>query len=476
MASRTVSARSIVAMLGPAEAGVPAYQSLAERLRRLVADGRILRGTRLPSERELTAALGVSRTTVTRAYEVLREAGYLVSRRGSGSVASVPGGRPATGGPLRTGDERDGWLDLTCAAPAALPGTAEAYEAAARELPRHLTSTGYDPYGLPELRAAIADRFTARGLPTSPEQVMVTSGSLAALGIVTRAYLGPGDRVLMESPTYPNAIAALRRSGVRPVGLPLEADGWDVEALEIALRQSAPRAAYLVPDFQNPTGRQMPERTREQVGAALRRARTLPVVDETVAEIALDAEPLRPLAAQDPRAVTVGGANKLFWGGLRLGWLRAPLDQLEPLLEARLTLDLGTPLLEQLVLLRLLAELDTALPARLAALRASREALVGALRERLPDWRFALPPGGLCLWCELPAPRSSALVAAAAQEGVLLAPGGQFGVDGGLESFVRVPYTLPPDQLVEAVSLLAVAWDRAAQSTGPVVRRSPLVA
>ncbi len=476
MADRTVSARSVAAMLGPAEVGLPAYQSLAERLRRLVADGRIIRGTRLPSERELTAALGVSRTTVARAYEVLRDAGYLVSRRGSGSVATVPGGRAPTSRPLPPGDDRDGWLDLTCAAPPAVPGTAEAYEEAARELPRHLAGTGYDPYGLPDLRAAIADRFTARGLPTSAEQVMVTNGALGALGIVARAHLGPGDRVLMESPTYPNAIAALRRSGVRPVGLPLEAEGWDVEAVEIALRQSAARAAYLVPDFQNPTGRQMSAATREQVGAALRRTRTLPVVDESVAELALDVPPLPPLAVHDSRTVTVGGANKLFWGGLRLGWLRAPVDQLEPLLDARLTLDLGTPLLEQLVLLRLLDGLDTALPARLEALRASRTALVDALRERLPQWRFQVPPGGLCLWCELPAPRSSALVAAAVEEGVLLAPGGQFGVDGGLESFIRVPYTLPPEQLVEAVSRLAVAWDRAVQTPGPAIRRSPLVA
>src|SRR6185369_15863904 len=133
--------------------------------------------------------------------------------------------------------------------------------------------TGYDPSGVPDLRAAIADRFTARGLPTSPEQIMVTSGALGALSVVARAYLGPGDRVLMESPTYPNAIAALRRSGVRPVGLPLERGGWDVDAVEIALRQSAARAAYLVPDFQNPTGLQMPAQAREQLGVVLRRTR-----------------------------------------------------------------------------------------------------------------------------------------------------------------------------------------------------------
>jgi DNA-binding transcriptional MocR family regulator len=494
MAGRTISARSVAGLLPEPEPGVPAYQSLAEGLRRLVADGRILRGTRLPSERELTAVLGVSRTTVSSAYALLRERGYLHSRRGSGSVAAIPGlGGPggAPGGPLggplgapglgggllAPGGAGEGVLDLTCAAPGAAPGTAAAYEDAVAELPRYLTGTGYDPNGLPQLRAAIADRFTARGLATGPDQVMVTTGTLSALAVVARAFLGPGDRMLMESPTYPNAIATARRSGVRPVGLPMESDGWDPEAVDVALRQSAARAAYLIPDFHNPTGFLMPADVREAVGAALRRSRTLAIVDETVAELALDdVDPVPPLAAYDPGAITIGGVSKLLWGGLRLGWVRAPLDAVELLTDARLTLDLGAPVLEQLVLIRLLASLETIRPARREALREGRAAMVSAVRELLPQWRFRVPAGGLSLWCELPAPRGSAVVAAAEQEGLLLATGGQFGVDGGLESFLRLPYTLPVPDLRDAVQRLARAWERAADAPARAPRRSPLVA
>jgi hypothetical protein len=300
---------------------------------------------------------------------------------------------------------------------------------------------------------------------------------LAAFTLVARAHLGPGDRLLMESPTYPNAIGTARRSGVRPVGLPMEPTGWDPEALESALRQTSARAAYLIPDFHNPTGLLMDAGTREAVAAALRRTHTLGVVDETVAELALDDATMPPpLAAYDPGIVTVGGASKIFWGGLRLGWLRAPADQVAMLTEVRVAFDLGAPVLEQLALIRMLEALPAARVARATAMVTARDALASALRTQLPGWRFAVPTGGLSLWVLLPAPRSSALVAAAEDEGLLLASGGQFAVEGGLESFLRLPFTMPPETLVNAVSRLARAWDRMADSPARTRRSAPLVA
>ncbi|HET8970681.1 MAG TPA: PLP-dependent aminotransferase family protein [Candidatus Nanopelagicales bacterium] len=476
MPVRTVAARSVAALLGPLEPDLPAYQALAEGLRRLIADGRILTGTRLPSERSLTAALGVSRTTVTTAYRLLRERGYLLSRQGSGSVVVVPGGRPGGGGLLAPAEPSDEVIDLTCAAAAAVPGTAAAYEAAVAELPHYLAASGYEPNGLGVLREALAARFTERGLPTGADQIMVTCGTLAAMAVVTRAYLGPGDRLLLESPSYPNVIATARRIGVRPVALPLDPTGWDPDALEAALRQTSPRAAYLIPDYHNPTGLLMDAPTRVAFGAALARARTLTIVDETVVELALgEAAAPPPLAASTPESVTLGGASKQYWGGLRVGWLRAPTEQMSLLTQARLTLDLGAPILEQLALVHLLAGREQARQARAAEMTASRDALAAALANRLPEWRFRLPTGGLSLWCELPAPRSSALVVAAEQEGLLLASGGQFAVEGGLESFLRLPFTQPADVLVAAVERLARAWD-AAGDVAPRSTRRPLVA
>ncbi|HEY7859127.1 MAG TPA: hypothetical protein VIC82_11580, partial [Candidatus Nanopelagicales bacterium] len=204
---------------------------------------------------------------------------------------------------------------------------------------------------------------------------------------------------------------------------------------------------------------------------------TLGVVDETVAELALDDATMPPpLAAYDPGIVTVGGASKIFWGGLRLGWLRAPADQVAMLTEVRVAFDLGAPVLEQLALIRMLEALPAARVARAKAMVTARDALASALRTQLPGWRFAVPTGGLSLWVQLPAPRSSALVAAAEDEGLLLASGGQFAVEGGLESFLRLPFTMPPETLVNAVSRLARAWDRMADSPARTRRSAPLVA
>jgi DNA-binding transcriptional MocR family regulator len=354
-----------------------------------------------------------------------------------------------------------------------------AYERALIKLPHLLGGTGYHPLGLAQLREALAQRYTERGLATSPEQVMVTSGALAGLAVAARALLAPGDRVMLESPTYPNAIDTLRRSGARPVALPLHGGGWDLDAADATLRQTAPRATYLIPDFHNPTGELMSGAERAALADALGGTHTTAIVDETLVDLAHDPamELPKPLAAYHSRTITLGGASKSFWGGLRIGWIRAPRDLMPSLVSARLTLDLGAPVVEQLVLLELLAHREEILGERRAAIVASRDALMTALRDRLPQWRFRQPDGGLCLWAELPAPLSTPLCAAADQRGVILAPGAQFAVEGGLERFLRLPFTgHAPEVIADAVERLALAWDDAQAARPSRLGRSPLVA
>ena len=300
---------------------------------------------------------------------------------------------------------------------------------------------------------------------------MVTAGALAGASIVAQAFTGPGDRVVVESPTYPNATAAIRHAGARVVPAPVDPDGCDIDALSAVVRQAAPRLAYLIPDFQNPTGHLMSDTQREQLAGSLRGSRTLAVVDEAHQALALDEVDMpRPFASYSPDAITIGSASKCFWGGLRLGWLRAPLDQMERLLTARTGLDLGAPVLEQLVLTHLLTDTQGIREAHLARLRDQRDALVGAVRAELPEWRFRVPAGGLVLWCELPAPLGTALTAEAERQGVVLAPGPVFAVEGGLDRFVRLPWTRPADELVEAVRRLAAGWAQVRETT---VARGP---
>ena len=461
---RAITARRVATLVGEFDRR-PAYAGLADALVLLIGDGRIPAETRLPSERELTEALGVSRTTVTRAYAGVRDAGYAEARQGSGTFTRVPGG------PARAHDRAllprqsdRAAIDLNCAAPFAPPEIAAAYTEAATRLPAYLGGHGYFPAGLPELQAAIAALYVARGLPTPPEQVMVTPGALSGVSIVAEALASRGDRVLVDTPGYPNAAERLRNAGARLATTEVDPDRWDLDATATRLRQVAPRLAYLIPDFQNPTGLLMSDAERERYAAELRRHDVTAIVDESHQMLALDGQEMpSPFAAYAADAITVGSTSKAFWGGLRVGWVRAPLDQVERLTSARVTLDLGVPVMEQLAVLRLLEDPEPVLRDHRARLREQRDALAAAVAEALPDWRFRLPTGGLSLWCELPGPGrglGTAVADEAEREGVIIAPGPVFAPDGGLDRFVRIPYTRRTDELELAVAGIASAWAR----------------
>lgn len=446
----------------------PAYAGLAEALRLLIGDGRIGLDVRLPSERELTERLGVSRTTVTRAYAALRDTGYAEARRGSGTFTRVPGGRARAHDRAllpRPGDHDA--IDLNCAAASAPPGLAAAYADAVAELPAYLGGHGYFPAGLPQLQAAIAATYDRRGLPTAPEQVMVTPGALSAAAIVAQALTGPRDRVLVENPVYPNATQAMRHAGARLTGLTVDPDGWDLDAVGATVRETRPRLVYLVPDFQNPTGHLMTEAQRRTYARHLGRAGAVAVVDEAHQGLALDGQEMpAPFAAFAPDAITIGSASKTFWGGLRLGWIRAPHGQMDALTRARIGLDLGAPVMEQLVLARLLADADPIVDEHRRRLREQRDRLATAVTEHLPDWRFRLPGGGLALWCELPEALGTAVADEADRLGVIVAPGPAFSVEGGLDRFVRIPWTRPGEEMEEAARRLAGAWGRVTRRGG----------
>jgi len=438
----------------------PLYAALAVRLRMLIGDGRVPVGARLPAERELALALGASRATVTAAYRRLREDGWADARQGAGTWTRLPAG-PATGAWV-PGPEQTGVLDLVHAAAGAPPQVHTAFAAALEELPRLLPGHGYHPFGLPELRARVADRFTARGLPTRPEQVLVTGGALHGISVVLEALTGPGDRVLTEHPSYPNALDAVAARGATAVPVPVDAE--DPAALPAALlraaRQTAPRLAYLMPDFQNPTGLLLDAEQRRRAAASLAQTGTVALVDETLAEVSLDVDPPPPFAALAPSGstVTTGTLSKAVWGGLRVGWLRADDEELVRRLgTVAVRSHLANPVLEQLAACHLLEHLDDVLAGHRARLVARRTVLVDALARQLPDWQVRVPPGGLVLWCRLPGISSSALAAAADARGLRVAPGPRFSTGHAFDDRLRLPYTQPAEVLTAGVTRLAEA-------------------
>jgi DNA-binding transcriptional MocR family regulator len=434
----------------------PAYQGLADGIRMLIIDGRLPVGARLPSERALADTLRVSRTTVTAAYTQLREDGYLNARRGARSTTALPVAPSASPAdvPAR--------VNLAHAALSAPAAVRDAYIEATHEMTPYLHDIGIDLTGLPPLREAIAERYCARGLPTDPDEVMVTTGALHAIGLVLAAYVQPGDRVLVEQPTYHGVLSAITATGARAVPVAMTHHGWELDAVQAAIRQLAPSLAYLIPDNQNPTGLTMPTSDRKRLAQIISDTRTRTIIDETMVDVWLDEPVPAPTAAalstRRDLVMSIGSMSKSFWGGLRIGWIRAERGTLATIAAVRPSVDMGTPILEQLVAANLLHRPDDVLPERRDLLRARRALLTSLLSQHLPDFQPGPGCGGMALWVQLPSPMSSALSAAASRLGLDLPPGPRFGVDGTLERFVRIPYTLPDDQLAEAVELLARAW------------------
>ena len=445
--------------------------ALAESLRALVVDGRVAVRTRVPSERALAPELGVSRGTVSRAYDRLRDDGFLVSARGAGSWLTLPdaAGVGAGASPARAAATRR--IDLSVASlPAPEPQLGEAAASAARALARMAPSLGYVAAGLPELRAAIARRFCERGVETAPDQVLVTAGAQHALHLVLRLLCAPGDRVLVDAPAYPRTLAAVRGVRARPVAVPLGKDGWDAGAWERTLQAAAPRLAVTMPDHHNPTGLTMGHAQRREIVTACARAGVLVVADETSAELRIDGPAdRRPLAAYDTGAgvVTLGSMSKAAWGGLRLGWIRANPRLVRELAAVRADVDMASPVLEQLLALELLARWPEVVGSRVALLRERRAALLAALDEHAPAWTVRRPDGGVSAWVRLPSPVATRLASAAAREGLVITAGPAFSVDGTFERHVRLPFTAAPDVLREAVRMLAALAPRLGAGVEP---------
>ncbi|WP_163749935.1 MocR-like transcription factor YczR [Mycolicibacterium helvum] len=448
----------------------PTYQALADGLRMLIVDGRLPVGSRLPSERALADTLRVSRTTITAAYAELGDSGYLHARRGARSTIALPRT------PVTAPADAPAVINLAAAALAA-PASAvqEAFTEAARQSASYLQHTGHDMHGVLALRTAIAERYCARGLPTTADQIMVTSGAQHAIALILTTYVQPGDRVLVEQPTYHGVLTAIATAGARPVPVAMTADGWELDAVHAAVRQLAPTLAYLVPDNHNPTGFSMPAADRKRLSDIISETRTRTVIDETLTDVWLD-EPVPPpvaasMTSRTDLVITIGSMSKSFWGGMRIGWIRAEPNVLATIRAVRPSIDLGTSVIEQLAAAWLLTErADDVLPERRDILRGRRALLLDLMTEHLPDWRPLPGTGGMSMWVQLPAPVSSAMCASASRLGVELPPGPRFGVDGTLERFVRIPFALPENELTEAVELLGRAWGSITGSAAPEAR------
>ncbi|WP_030148716.1 PLP-dependent aminotransferase family protein [Mycetocola saprophilus] len=432
----------------------PTYRALAARIRLLLLDGRLAADTRLPAERDLGTRLGLSRNTIAAAYAALREAGYVTSVRGSGSRLCLPGGERGESDLLRTSA-----IDFRRATFTAYPGITDLYAEAVERLPDHINESGYDIHGLPMLREAIATHYVGRGIPTTPEQIIVTSGAQHALHLVTHALIRPGERVLIEHPSYAHAFDTLAAGGARLLPLPIEPEGWDVAAATELLRRARPSAAYIMPDFQNPSGASLTEEDRHALVRAAAQAGTTLIVDETTSWLDIDRGERTGLAALSRDVVTLGSLGKVVWGAMRIGWIRAPRPLVDRILAVRSGVDLGTAILEQIVATLALRDIDAVLGFRRTQLRDSRDHLVGLLNEHFPEWNTHVVNGGMSLWQHTGTISTLALADAARAEGLAIIPGTRFGVDGAFDNYLRLPFGYTNADLTAGVLALRRAAD-----------------
>lgn len=518
-----VSAGTLAEVLGDWSTGAdPLNEQLAAAVARAIELGDLPAGTRLPAERELSAALGLSRTTIVAAYERLRTAGLVRSRQGSGTrvVTRRPGlslayldddaidsGMGAAYSAALAGDGyRGSWpattqgrprvadrssaaaldavgllvpeiedaVKLTIGAMPAAPAVAAAVATAVRDdLPALLATEGYDPFGLPMLRERIAAHLGALGIPTDLDQILVTSGAQQALDLIATRLVGPDVSVAIENPTYIGAIDAFRAAGSRLLALPTDADGARPEVLGLLAAGGPIRMAYVIPTFHNPTGAVMPESRRRDFVQRARQER-FQIVEDLTPDATLGRDMPPPLAALDPSGtvLTVGSLSKIAWGGLRVGWVRGSRSDIERLIAGKIVADHGTSVITQAVAAHVFDRLTEAADDSLRRAGEQRELLLQLLRDHLPDWEWTAPRGGLSLWVRLPGADAVAFSRLAGQYGVVVRPGNLASPDGGFRDHIRIAYGATPDRIIEGVLRLAQAW--AAYAPAPQRPRAAL--
>src|SRR2546428_918437 len=482
-----------------AESHIPLYVQLCDQLRALVHAGELRPGDRIPASRELAQHLGVHRTTVANAYAELESEGLIEGHVGRGTFIRANGNGlkitpPAP--PVLHGAEGVRWellfadergeeaLDrLTASAPEnalsfVMARPAEEFfpvdelqmcvnavlRREATEVLRLGPSDGYPP-----LKQALLELLRHDGITAKDENLLITDGCQQAIDLLCKAFIRPGDSVILENPAYPGAVAIFGSSRARCLGVPVRthaapggALGVDVEALEATLAANRVKLIVLTPDFQNPTGTSMPVASRRKVLELAGRYQVAVVEDHIYARLHAREERIPSLKQLDRLnlVIHIDSFAKVAFPGLRVGWIVAPATAIERLRVVKQTTDLHTDQLAQATLAEFLRRgLFSKHLAKMRKVYTSRlAALDEALRKHMPEGtRWTRPEGGMCLWLELPLGfDASELLIHVKERGVLFAPGRYFYVQGPLPNTLRLGFaSLDEKQIARGVATLA---------------------
>ncbi|SIN79142.1 aminotransferase-like domain-containing protein [Agromyces cerinus] len=314
--------------------------------------------------------------------------------------------------------------------------------------------------GNPALREFIADRYTSQGLPTTRDEILVTTGSQQALSLLAMSLLDPGDTVFVERPSYLAALQAFTLAGARVVGVPTTADGIDLDALDRLAEQHRPKLMYTVPTFQNPTGTSLGITTREGLAALASRHGFRIIEDEPYRELRYSGDPLPYLACfANEHVITVGSFSKVLAPGLRLGWIRTRTDIHSTVVVTKQAADLHTSTVDQAAAAHYVTGggLETSLERIRAAYGERRDAMLAALPQTLPTGStWSTPHGGMFVWVTLPTGHDSTRhLSAAIGQSVAYVPGAPFYAERPDPATLRLSFTTyEPATIREGLSRL----------------------
>jgi 2-aminoadipate transaminase len=364
--------------------------------------------------------------------------------------------------------ERPGVISFAGGLPAPelfdVEGARAAFEAVLAAAPGKVLQ--YSPTeGNAELRAAVADRYVARGLPTRPEDIVITTGSQQGLSLLSTTLVDPGDVILVESPSYLAALQCFALAGATLVEVPSTGDGVDVEVLADLARRHRPKAFYTVPTFHNPTGRTLSAQNRAEVVAAAEQFGFRVIEDDPYTELRYSGDPVPSMATMtdSEHVICAGSFSKILAPGLRLGWVRTDPTTKPALVVAKQAADLHTSTLDQAAAAHYLAagRLDASIARSRLEYGRRRDTMLATLPQALPaDSSWNHPDGGMFVWVTLPAELDSTeLLGHAISHEVAFVPGAPFFARSPQRNTLRLSFiTYPSATIEEGLSRLGTAF------------------
>ncbi|MDX1994209.1 MAG: PLP-dependent aminotransferase family protein [bacterium] len=478
----------------------PLYHQIASQIKNQISLGKLPPGTRLPSVRQVAQKLGVTRLTVHNAYAELQADGWIESTVGRGTFVSETAQPMALLSLIGTGHSAEIVLSnvypisqiptmrsLAYADPDASLAPIDDFWGCLAALRREAAPImSYDsPQGDAVLRVELADLLRDRGLEAMPDEILVTQGAMQGLSLVTQALAQPGDRVLVENPTYLGMMHILKTYGMQPIAMPMDDDGPDLAALEQLLRRERPRFMYVIPTFHNPTGYVMSAQRRTDLLALAARYRLPIVEDDVYGLLSYDGPSPLPLKALDRDGIVIylNTMSKVLMPGIRVGMMVPPPEFVHRLLSLKRAADMFSPTFIQRALASFLHQgrFRSHLRRVIPIYRSRRDALMQALAHYMPDGvTWTRPTGGFCTWVTLPQDNMTAIYQTALRRGLAFTPGQAFLTDNTSDRYFRLCFgSHPSDEIDEIVALLAgVIRDQHNQRTrqdDPLAVWTPLV-